>query len=92
MRGVVTGTNMFARSMGSAVGIAVFGAVANAVLAGAAGGGDHGSISIDGVDPALLYDALHLVFVGSAVVAVAMLLGVALMPRKPGEHQLVPSR
>ena len=33
-RGVVTATNMFARSVGSAVGIAVFGAVANATLAG----------------------------------------------------------
>jgi MFS family permease len=32
-RGVVTGTNMFARSMGSAVGAAVFGAIANATLA-----------------------------------------------------------
>jgi MFS family permease len=31
-RGVVTGTNMFARSVGSAVGVAVFGAVANATL------------------------------------------------------------
>ena len=33
-RGVVTGTTMFARSMGSALGIAVFGAIANAALAG----------------------------------------------------------
>jgi EmrB/QacA subfamily drug resistance transporter len=33
-RGVVTGTNMFARSMGSAVGAAVMGAIANATLAG----------------------------------------------------------
>ncbi len=32
-RGVVTGTNMFARSVGSAVGAAVFGAIANASLA-----------------------------------------------------------
>ncbi|HEU5486265.1 MAG TPA: MDR family MFS transporter [Microlunatus sp.] len=92
VRGVVTGTNMFARSMGSAVGIAVFGALANASLAGSAGAGGHGSISLDGVDPAQLFDALHRVFVGSAVVALVMLLGIALMPRKPGEHQLVPSR
>jgi EmrB/QacA subfamily drug resistance transporter len=33
-RGVVTGANLFARSIGSAVGVAIFGAVANAVLAG----------------------------------------------------------
>ena len=31
-RGVVTGTNMFFRSMGSALGAAVFGAIANATL------------------------------------------------------------
>jgi EmrB/QacA subfamily drug resistance transporter len=32
-RGVATGTNMFSRSLGSAVGVAVFGAIANATLA-----------------------------------------------------------
>jgi len=90
VRGVVTGTNMFARSMGSAVGVAVFGAIANAVLIGASGAGGHGSISLEGINPLVLFDALHRVFLGSAVVAVAMLIGVALMPRKPGEHQLVP--
>jgi hypothetical protein len=33
-RGVVTGINMFGRSLGSAVGAAVFGAIANGTLAG----------------------------------------------------------
>jgi MFS family permease len=32
-RGVVTATNMFSRSLGSAIGVAVFGAIANATLA-----------------------------------------------------------
>jgi MFS family permease len=32
-RGVVTATNMFARNLGSAVGVAVFGAIANTTLA-----------------------------------------------------------
>ncbi|GIJ49299.1 MFS transporter [Virgisporangium aliadipatigenens] len=32
-RGVVTAANMFARSLGSAIGVAVFGAIANAILA-----------------------------------------------------------
>jgi EmrB/QacA subfamily drug resistance transporter len=32
-RGVVTGANMFSRSIGSAVGVAVFGAIANATIA-----------------------------------------------------------
>ena len=42
-RGVVTGTNMFARSMGSALGIAVFGALVNAAVgrAGTAGAPRH---------------------------------------------------
>ncbi|HEY3707898.1 MAG TPA: MDR family MFS transporter [Amycolatopsis sp.] len=33
-RGVVTATNMFSRSLGSAIGAALFGAIANATLAG----------------------------------------------------------
>ena len=37
-RGVVTGTTMFTRSMGSAVGVAVFGALANAIASGDGGG------------------------------------------------------
>jgi EmrB/QacA subfamily drug resistance transporter len=37
-RGVVTGSNMFMRSVGSAVGVAVFGAIANAVIARSGGG------------------------------------------------------
>ncbi|MET3720016.1 MULTISPECIES: MDR family MFS transporter [unclassified Arthrobacter] len=37
-RGVVTSTNLFARSIGSALGVALFGAVANAIYAGSADG------------------------------------------------------
>ena len=36
-RGVVTANNLFFRSIGSAVGVAVFGAIANATLGGADG-------------------------------------------------------
>ncbi|MFT4166601.1 MAG: MDR family MFS transporter [Microlunatus sp.] len=83
VRGVVTGTNMFARSMGSAVGIAVFGALANAALVGSSTvGGRHGGGGLDGVAAGPLFTALHHVFIGSAAVAVVMLLGIALMPRK----------
>ena len=46
-RGVVTGANMFARSIGSAVGVAVFGAVANAVFE-RAGGPNQPAAIIDG--------------------------------------------
>lgn len=41
-RGVVTSTNMFARSIGSALGVAVFGAVANAIYGQTSGGGSNG--------------------------------------------------
>ena len=68
-RGVVTGTNMFGRSMGSAVGVAVFGAIANATL-------DAGSRR----PPADLARASHHVFLGVVVVAVLMGLAVAAMP------------
>ncbi|WP_255768723.1 MDR family MFS transporter [Pseudarthrobacter sulfonivorans] len=46
-RGVVTSTNLFARSIGSALGVAVFGAVANAIYAGSAGGhGDEHTVVV----------------------------------------------
>src|SRR4051794_7703334 len=72
-RGVVTAANMFFRSLGSAVGVAVFGAVVNGTL---------GTVSVDGhVPPGPLTDAVHLVFLGTAAVAVLMLVAVACMPR-----------
>jgi hypothetical protein len=81
VRGVVTGTNMFARSMGSAVGIAVFGALANASLARSGGGTV--STTAAGIPASALDPALHLVFVGTAAVVVVLTLAVALMPRTP---------
>ncbi len=76
-RGVVTGTNMFARSMGSALGIAVFGAIVNAAVHT----GGRVSSTAAGVPAAVLDPALHKVFLASAIVAVLLTLGVALMPR-----------
>lgn len=46
-RGVVTGSTMFARSVGSAVGVAVLGAVANAVVAGSSPGAVTSSTVVD---------------------------------------------
>ena len=68
-RGVVTSTNVFSRSMGSAIGVALFGAIANAAL----GAGPHSG--------AALASASHQVFL--AVTAAAVLTGVAvvLIPR-----------
>ena len=71
-RGVVTGTNMFARSMGSALGIAVFGAIANAALRERLG--TQISSRADQIPASALDAALHEVFLGSLVVAVVLTL------------------
>jgi EmrB/QacA subfamily drug resistance transporter len=78
-RGVVTGTTMFARSMGSALGIAVYGAVANAILAGRLAGSE-ATTSAD-IPPGDLHNALSQVFVGVALTALVLVVGVVLMPR-----------
>jgi EmrB/QacA subfamily drug resistance transporter len=70
-RGMVTGTNMFARSIGSAVGVAVFGAIVNGNTTIGADGTPHGP---------QLSNAVHLVFAGIAIVAVALFATVLLMP------------
>jgi EmrB/QacA subfamily drug resistance transporter len=79
-RGVVTGTNMFFRSAGSAVGVAVFGAIVNATLGGS--GVDSGRVS-----PLALTAAVHHVFLGTAVLAVVMLAAALLMPRGHGREE-----
>ncbi|MCU1686099.1 MAG: major facilitator transporter [Amycolatopsis sp.] len=61
-RGVVTATNMFSRSMGSAVGAAVFGAIANATLASRF---DHPPAAVAGHLPPSV-DATSLVLGGKA--------------------------
>ncbi len=81
-RGVVTGANMFFRSAGSAVGVAVFGALVNARIG--AGG------EADTVDPSTLTSAVHSVFLATAVLSVAMLAATLLMPRDRGRAQPSP--
>ncbi len=71
-RGVVTGANMFLRSMGSAVGVAIFGAIANAVIAGS-GLGEHSPVAIQAASAA--------VFMAVIVATVATIAGAILMPR-----------
>jgi EmrB/QacA subfamily drug resistance transporter len=78
-RGVVTGTNLFARSVGSAVGVAVFGAIANAAVAGR-GGDVHGDL--DQLPAPMLDPALHDVFVGSAIAALVMIAALTIVPRR----------
>ncbi|MFC9897121.1 MDR family MFS transporter [Nocardia sp. NPDC127579] len=71
-RGVVTSTNMFARSIGSAVGVAAFGAIVNSRVQGA----DHPA-------PAVLSAAVHLVFIAVAVATVVMIAASLMLPRMP---------
>ena len=68
-RGVATATNMFARSVGSAIGVAVFGAVVNGVV------GSHPT-------PDLLAVGVHRVFVGILVLALAMGVLELFMPKR----------
>ncbi|WP_344343767.1 MFS transporter [Agrococcus versicolor] len=76
-RGVVTGAQMFSRSIGQAIGAAVLGALANATV-DAAGG--------DATDPATIVSASQVVFVGTAVLSVLVLVAALAMPRDRGAH------
>lgn len=75
-RGAVTGTNMFARAMGSAVGVSVLGAIVNA----------HTTLGADGVPhgPGVMA-GMRWVFGVLAVVAVALLAAVTAMPKDRAE-------
>ncbi|WP_309504792.1 MDR family MFS transporter [Nocardioides agri] len=77
-RGVATGSTMFARSVGSAVGVAVFGAIANGVVADRLG---RGVPDLEHLTPDVLHPAIHAVFVVSAVFALALLLVGLLMTK-----------
>ena len=87
-RGVVSGTNMLARSVGSAVGVAVFGAIANGLIA--ANGGPQ--------EPAAIQAGSIAVFVGVSASAVVMLVACAFIPavrieepEHAGQRETVPS-
>ena len=70
-RGVVTGANMFARSMGSAVGVAVLGALVNGMM--------HGADAA--ADPVRFGSAVTAAFTGLAAVAVVTTVAALAMPR-----------
>ena len=70
-RGVVTGTNLFARSIGSSIGVAVFGAIANAVYASS----PHG-----GTNPQTIVSASATVFLAVMISAVFTVFAVVAMP------------
>ncbi|MDT5241968.1 MAG: hypothetical protein QOD97_4166 [Mycobacterium sp.] len=81
-RGVVTGTNMFARSLGSAVGVAVFGAIANSIF----GPGD-----IRSIGAATIQSGSAAVFTGVLVVAAATAIAVVAIPKTPPPHHSTPT-
>ncbi|MFF1828589.1 MFS transporter [Paenarthrobacter sp. NPDC058040] len=68
-RGVVTGTNLFARSIGSSIGVAVFGAVANAIYARSGGPDPQSTVAASGA-----------VFLAVVVCAVLTVVAVIAMP------------
>ena len=78
-RGVATGANMFARSVGSSVGVAVFGAIANGVVATRVGSSVP---ALEHLPAAVLDPAIHAVFVASALVAVLLVVVGSVMPRR----------
>jgi EmrB/QacA subfamily drug resistance transporter len=78
-RGVATGSTMFARSVGSAVGVAVFGAIVNGVVARRIGAG---TTDLEHLTPSVLDPAIHAVFVASVLAALALLLVGTVMPKR----------
>jgi MFS family permease len=85
-RGVVTGTNMFARSVGSAVGVAVFGAIANAAVTSRVGGAHE---DLEHLPADVLAPAIHDVFLASSVIAVLVVLAVLVIPRSVSTESTV---
>lgn len=83
-RGVATGSTMFARSVGSAVGVAVFGAIVNHEVASRLG---RGVPDVSRLTPDVLDPAIHDVFLASAIAALALLGVGLLMPRRVSEPE-----
>ncbi|MGX7677736.1 MDR family MFS transporter [Jatrophihabitans sp. DSM 45814] len=85
-RGVVTGNNLFCRSLGSALGVAVFGAIANATLAAqpnTQSSSASGSTVVAGsgfASRVALTVATQHVFIGVVVLSLVMAVAVSLVP------------
>ena len=81
-RGVATGATIFGRSLGSAVGVAAFGAIANSVVHSRTGG-EPGNL--ESLPPDVLGPAIDAVFLAAAIATVALLLAALVMPRRVDE-------
>ncbi len=78
-RGVVTGTNMFARSVGSALGIAAFGAIANAAVTRRVGGTHP---SLEHLPAGVLSPSIREVYLASAITSVLLVAAIVIIPRR----------
>jgi EmrB/QacA subfamily drug resistance transporter len=87
-RGVATGANMFSRSVGSAVGVAVFGAIVNSHVSSRLGSA---SPDLQKVSSGILEPAIHDVYVVSVVIAVALVVFAVFMPRRVVEPDAPPT-
>ena len=85
-RGVATSANMFARSVGSAVGVAIFGAIVNSIVASRVG---DAPLTLESLPGSVLAPAIEAVFLCSAAVAVILLAAGLLMPRRVVEPEPV---
>ena len=81
-RGVATGANMFSRSVGSAVGVAIFGAIVNSRVSHDLGTSDP---DVQHVSSAVLEPAVHAAYVVSVFIAVVLLAVAVLMPKRVAE-------
>jgi MFS family permease len=81
-RGVATGANMFARSVGSAVGVAVFGAVVNSYVSSRA---DSSDPDIRHLSAGILEPAIHDVFLVTVFITLTLLVVGFLMPSRVTE-------
>jgi EmrB/QacA subfamily drug resistance transporter len=87
-RGVVTGANMFARSVGSAVGVAIFGALANGVVASRLGANHPDLEKLPGE---VLAPAIHDVYYAAGVASILLVVAVSFMPNRVAEQPRMPS-
>lgn len=76
-RGVVTGANQFARSIGSAIGVAAFGAIANSLVTRRLGAK---ADDLQHVSRMVLEPAIHSVYVAGAVAGVLLLGAILIIP------------
>ncbi|HSO63586.1 MAG TPA: MDR family MFS transporter [Ornithinibacter sp.] len=81
-RGVATSATLFARSVGSAVGVAAFGAIANTVVRSRLGSEP---TDLESLPAGVLEPAIHAVFVASFAVAVLLVVAAAFMPKHVDE-------